>query len=116
MNSMMDEGAGDDGARDVDETRAADDVNARDAGLSELEVQLVEVLVELWRAHQAAPEKPWSLAKLSKRSQLPMSTLRRLLTELNSTGLVDVVILPDGTGSAELTAQGLEVCAELFAV
>ncbi|MGF6638495.1 DNA-binding IclR family transcriptional regulator [Paraburkholderia sp. MM5496-R1] len=78
------------------------------------ELQLVELLVELWQAQQASPDKPWSLAKLSKRSQLPMSTLRRLLTELGTAGLVDVTIHPDGTGSATLTTQGLDLCTELL--
>ncbi|CAB3748645.1 helix-turn-helix domain-containing protein [Paraburkholderia humisilvae] len=78
------------------------------------QVQLVIVLGELWGARHESPDKPWSLAKLSKRVQLPMSTLRRLLTELSSAGLVDVETRPDGTGCAALTEQGAQVCSDLF--
>ncbi|CAB3752240.1 helix-turn-helix domain-containing protein [Paraburkholderia solisilvae] len=82
--------------------------------MSDPQVQLVAVLGELWEARNEAPDKPWSLAKLSKRVQLPMSTLRRLLTELTAGGLVDVELRPDGTGTAALTEQGVQVCADLF--
>jgi hypothetical protein len=82
--------------------------------MNDPQVQLVVVLGELWGARNESPGKPWSLAKLSKRAQLPMSTLRRLLTELTAAGLVDVEIRPDGTGSSVLTEQGASVCAELF--
>lgn len=78
------------------------------------QVQLVIVLGALWGARNESPEKPWSLAKLSKRAQLPMSTLRRLLTDLTAAGLIDVELRPDGTGSAVLTEQGAQVCADLF--
>jgi hypothetical protein len=82
--------------------------------MNDPQVQLVVVLGELWGARNESPDKPWSLAKLSKRAQLPMSTLRRLLTELTAAGLVDVELRPDGTGSAGLTEQGAHVCADLF--
>ncbi|GAB7522998.1 helix-turn-helix domain-containing protein [Paraburkholderia sp. 2C] len=82
--------------------------------MNDPQVQLVVVLGELWGARDESPGKPWSLAKLSKRAQLPMSTLRRLLTELTAAGLVDVESRPDGTGSAVLTEQGAQVCADLF--
>src|ERR1700761_3606120 len=78
------------------------------------QVQIVVVLGELWGAHNESPGKPWSLAKLSKRVQLPMSTLRRLLTGVTSAGLVEVETRPDGTGSAALTEQGAQVSADLF--
>jgi hypothetical protein len=82
--------------------------------MNDPQVQLVVVLGELWGARNESPDKPWSLAKLSKRAQLPMSSLRRLLTELTAAGLVDVELRPDGTGSAVLTEQGAQVCADLF--
>ncbi|WP_083615515.1 hypothetical protein [Paraburkholderia sp. SOS3] len=82
--------------------------------MTDPQVQLVVVLGELWGARNESPGKPCSLAKLSKRAQLPMSTLRRLLTELTAAELVDVEMRPDGTGSVALTEQGTQVCADLF--
>jgi hypothetical protein len=98
----------------ADERESNADGGAPD--MNDPQVQLVQLLVELWQARDESPEKPWSLAKLSKRAELPMSTLRRLLTELTSAGLVDVDLRADGTGSAVLTEQGVEVCGELFKV
>ncbi len=96
---------------------ADDDASAADGGAPDMndpQVQLAQILVELWQAREESPDKPWSLAKLSKRTQLPMSTLRRLLTELTSAGFIDVQSRPDGTGIAVLTDQGVQVCADLF--
>ncbi|MDQ7978355.1 ArsR family transcriptional regulator [Paraburkholderia sp. SARCC-3016] len=100
-------GTGDDSPHEPRETDGAPDMNDH-------QVQLVVVLGELWGARNESPGKPWSLAKLSKRAQLPMSTLRRLLTELTAAELVDVEMRPDGTGSVALTEQGAQVCADLF--
>ena len=47
-----------------------------------------------------------SLARLSKRSGLPMSTLRRFLIALEDAGLVRFTLGEDGRGTAGLTAQG----------
>lgn len=75
---------------------------------------LAELLAQLWCAAQGAPEKPWSLAKLSKQSGMQMSTLRRYLTELSAAGIVDVLVREDGTGIASLTGSGKELCALAF--
>ncbi|WP_323121120.1 transcriptional regulator [Burkholderia alba] len=67
--------------------------------------------------HEAAAEpagKPWSLAKLSKRAQTPMSSLRRTLTQLDAAGLTVTVVRDDGTGSATLTEEGRALCGALF--
>ena len=78
------------------------------------QAQLIDVLALLWEAHRTATDQQWSLAKLSKRATLPMSSLRRLLTELELADLVAVTTHPDGTGFAVLTEQGVEMCTELF--
>jgi hypothetical protein len=82
--------------------------------MSDPQVQLAAVLAELWQARCESPDKPWSLAKLSKRLQFPMSTLRRLLTDLTAAELVEVELRPDGTGHALLTDAGVALCADLF--
>ncbi len=43
-----------------------------------------------------------SLARLSKRTQLRMSTLRRFLAALEEAGVVQVELNEDGTGSVSL--------------
>ena len=43
-----------------------------------------------------------SLARLSKRTQLRMSTLRRFLSALEEAGVVGVELNEDGTGSVQL--------------
>jgi DNA-binding MarR family transcriptional regulator len=75
---------------------------------------LVAVLTQLWRAKQDTPGRAWSLAKLSKQSDLPMSTLRRQLTGLSDAGLAEVQIDEEGVGSAWLTSEGVTLCAALF--
>ncbi|QCP54783.1 transcriptional regulator [Trinickia violacea] len=70
--------------------------------------------MQLHDASRTTPAKAWSLAKLSKRSALPMSTLRRLLVQLEAAGLVEMTLADDGTGSAGLTGEGRHLCAELF--
>jgi hypothetical protein len=75
---------------------------------------LAALLEQLWRAATSSPDKPWSLAKLSKQSQLQMSTLRRWLTDLVAADLVEVTINEDGSGSAALNARGRELCGALF--
>ena len=83
-------------------------------GGDELDPVIATVLVQLWEASHDPLGKSWSLAKLSKRAQVPMSTLRRGLTQLDAAGFVDVVIREDGTGTAALNAAGRALCAELF--
>lgn len=90
---------------------AAADSGADDAGC---DPALAALLEQLWRAARNSPDKPWSLAKLSKQSQLQMSTLRRWLTNLAAADLVEVTINEDGSGSATLSARGRELCGALF--
>jgi DNA-binding MarR family transcriptional regulator len=75
---------------------------------------LVAVLTQLWRAKQETPDRAWSLAKLSKQADLPMSTLRRQLTGLSDAGLVEVKMDEEGAGSAWLSAEGVTLCAAVF--
>lgn len=50
-----------------------------------------------------------SLARLSKRTELRMSTLRRHLTALEEAEIASVVSNEDGTGRAALTAYGMAI-------
>lgn len=79
-----------------------------------LDPAIAALLMQLHEASRTVPAKAWSLAKLSKRSALPMSTLRRLLVQLEAAGLVEMTIADDGTGSAGLTDEGRHLCVELF--
>jgi DNA-binding IclR family transcriptional regulator len=91
-----------------------DSNGASQRGADELDPVIATVLLQLWEASQDPAGKSWSLAKLSKRAQVPMSTLRRGLTQLDAAGLVDVVSREDGTGAAALNVAGWEFCAALF--
>lgn len=70
--------------------------------------ELVRILEELYQEHQRSGA-PLSLARLSKRTELRMSTLRRFLTALEEAGIATVVVNDDGTGNAILTAAGLRL-------
>jgi len=72
------------------------------------------LLVKLWEAANERSGKIWSLAKLSKRSQIPQSSLRRHLTSLTEAGLVTVTLDEAGLGSSTLTEFGRSVCMDLF--
>ncbi|MGI4982958.1 MAG: ArsR family transcriptional regulator [Janthinobacterium lividum] len=74
----------------------------------------VVVLLELWAAWQASPDAPWSLAKLAKRVEAPMSALRRALTQLDAVGLVAVSAPEAARATAALSASGRELCARLL--
>ena len=82
---------------------------------------LLTLLALLWEAAQTAPVRPWSLAKLSKRSGAYMSSLLRQLNVLTAAGLArtverDSATSPTATIScAELTATGRELCMAIFA-
>ncbi|KAB0638269.1 transcriptional regulator [Burkholderia stagnalis] len=80
----------------------------------DLDPALVAILASLYEAANDPAGKPWSLPKLAKRVQLPMSTLRRVLTQLDAGGLTVTTLHEDGTGSAALTAEGRALCAQLF--
>lgn len=73
-----------------------------------LDPLVANILLNLWKASREPAGKSWSLAKLSKRTQMPMSGLRRTLTQLEAAGLACVTMHDDGTGTAELTAEGIE--------
>ncbi len=88
-----------------DSTPSADDLDPAVAGL----------LFQLHAAFCEEPGAPWSLARLSKRSELAMSTLRRALSSLNEAGLVEVREDEDnGRAMAMLTGEGVEFCAAIF--
>ena len=77
---------------------------------------LVGVLEALWRINAEWPDKPCTLAKLSKQSERPMSVLRRQLTMLVDAGWVELQLEEGGvTGAALLTASGRQLGRELFA-
>jgi DNA-binding MarR family transcriptional regulator len=79
----------------------------------EFDPMIAVVLELLWRAQSESPDKPWVLAKLSKQAGLPMSSLRRTLTQLKDAGLVEFTIDEAGRGTAALTQQGGELCKTL---
>lgn len=81
---------------------------------SPLDPAIVATLATLNEAATDPSGKTWSLPKIAKRAQLPMSTLRRVLTQLDAAGLSATTLNDDGTGSAALTDEGRAVCAELF--
>ncbi|MCO8611521.1 transcriptional regulator [Burkholderia multivorans] len=79
-----------------------------------LDPAFVATLATLNDAAADPSGKRWSLPKIAKRAQLPMSTLRRVLTQLDAAGLTATDLHDDGTGSAGLTDEGRAVCAQLF--
>jgi DNA-binding transcriptional ArsR family regulator len=67
----------------------------------DLPPEVLLILGEL-QAEFERSQAPLSLARLSKRTQLRMSTLRRFLSALEEAGVVRVELNEDGTGSAVL--------------
>ena len=80
-----------------------------------VDAALVALLALLWEARQAAPDKPWSLAKLAKRAGVQMSTLLRQLNALSSAGLAIVATAENDVGSAFLSPAGAQLCATVLA-
>lgn len=89
----------------------ADMVDSADPGSGDLQERSrqlgvpPEVLLIVETLQADAEEKEGgalSLARLSKRTQLRMSTLRRLLSALEEAGVVQVAMNEDGTGSVSL--------------
>jgi DNA-binding IclR family transcriptional regulator len=80
----------------------------------DIDPALVAVLAQLWRARTETPGRAWSLAKLAKQSDLPMSALRRQLTGLADGGLIEMQMNEEGTGSAWLTEEGVRLCRAVF--
>ena len=81
----------------------------------EIMIALVGVLEALWRINAEWPDKPCTLAKLSKQSERPMSVLRRQLTMLVDAGWVSLELEEGGvTGTVLLTESGRQLGRELF--
>jgi DNA-binding IclR family transcriptional regulator len=77
---------------------------------------LAGVLDALRQMEVERPDKPCSLARLSKQAQRPMSVLRRQLTMLEEAGLVTLALEEGGvTGTVQLTAPGRELANQLRA-
>jgi DNA-binding MarR family transcriptional regulator len=84
----------------------------------EIDPALIAILAQLWRAAQENPGRAWSLAKLSKQSGVPMSSLRRHLTALSDAALLNRTAAGESatdTPTASLNDAGRELCAQLFA-
>ncbi|MGY2489115.1 transcriptional regulator [Cupriavidus sp. CP313] len=81
---------------------------------ADIDPAMVAALQVLWQAGREGGSSPWSLAKIAKRAQLPMSVLRRVLTQLQAAGLADVAIDEEGRGHASLTPAGAELAAQAF--
>ena len=75
---------------------------------------VLAVLRVLWQAQREDGNSPWSLAKIAKREKLPMSVLRRVLTQLQDAGLADVQTDDEGRGQARLTQDGAALAAQVF--
>lgn len=82
----------------------------------EVMAALINVMETLWRIAGERPDKPCTLARLSKQAGLPMSVLRRQLTVIVELGWV-AVRLDEGavTGTVVTTASGVQLCRDLFA-
>ncbi|MCO4860773.1 helix-turn-helix domain-containing protein [Cupriavidus sp. WGlv3] len=82
----------------------------QDADIDPAIVAVLQVLCQAGRAGGGL----WSLARIAKRCGLPMSVLRRVLTQLQAAGLADMSIDEAGRGHARLTEAGAELAAQVF--
>ncbi|MHA4870692.1 helix-turn-helix domain-containing protein [Duganella sp. PWIR1] len=74
-----------------------------------------ELIVALWRLEAERPDKPCSLARLSKQAGLPMSVLRRQLTLLEEAGLVTLELDDGGiTGTVHFSPDGRALAADMM--
>jgi DNA-binding IclR family transcriptional regulator len=81
----------------------------------EMMAALAGLLQTLWRLTAERPDKPCTLARLSKQAGLPMSALRRRLTALEDAGWIALALDEGGiTGVASLTDAGVQLVRELF--
>lgn len=90
------------------------DEKAQTEQSGDIDPAIVDVLLVLRQAGVEAAGAPWSLARIAKRAQLPMSVLRRVLTQLQSAGLAEVSIEENGRGHASLTQEGEALAAQWF--
>ncbi|WP_373991505.1 helix-turn-helix domain-containing protein [Duganella sp. BuS-21] len=74
-----------------------------------------ELMVALWRLEAERPDKPCSLARLSKQAGLPMSVLRRQLTLLEEAGLLTLALDDGGiTGTVYSSPAGRQLAAAMM--
>lgn len=91
-----------------------DAIDVDNEGMSEGEAALASLLEQLWRMALEAPARSCSLARVSKRTRLPMSALMRQLSLLSEAGFVEVDAREEGGGSVALTAAGRALCTGWF--
>lgn len=75
---------------------------------------LAAILWTLWSFVRETPPATASLARLSKQSELAMSSLRRGLNALEVAGLVRLEVDDKGRDLALLTDAGRTFCDEVF--
>jgi len=80
----------------------------------EIDPALLALLANLWEADRGDANKPWSLAKIGKRTGLARSALLRHLNRLGDAGLAEVKLGEEGGGDAALTPAGRDLCAAIF--
>jgi DNA-binding IclR family transcriptional regulator len=81
----------------------------------EVMAALAGVLEALRRIEAEWPDKPCSLAKLSKQVQRPMSVLRRQLTMLEEAGLITLALEDGGVaGTVQFSPAGRQLAADIF--
>ncbi|QHE92438.1 helix-turn-helix domain-containing protein [Pandoraea fibrosis] len=90
----------------------ADETSAVDASLAQAEQDLARLLATLADGRREGRES-LSLARLAKRSALPMSTLLRYLSVLTDAGWVSLEDGERGLRLARLTEAGVAQCDSL---